>query len=457
VFEKMGEFNIFAARSGMVKGKTPKIGLAQRTTNFLYFKYRFASRQLQVTGKFNPYIACGFPGLIIDKYIDLETFKLHNQLLKTMPNANGLPQPEVLELLGTHFLGNFTEVTHQVDQQQGTTMINCSYARQPEERSEFLGNVDEEISVMKKKPGQVATVSTEVASIFPPRLNSQGPKFGRITAVTEITSKYYNENFEDAKKLPVFGSKRDKKTKQLTTTAAVGHPRLAGDYGTEVADLVGDPSLIVAFLGYEIKETVVQTKAEKIDLPAEEYIRPGWYGECWSPSRISEVYYDFFNTGAITEAQQIQNMGDATSSANPFVTNDPEATLADAANENNPFSFARDQMLALTLTHNASIQQAVAFLVLTYSVIRQADFDTEQFIRSYTWRPIATMLDMFGSSDLQLDPTGTEVVQGVEGFHSRAFGPYENLFGLTTSDIESIVGITRGTLESSAEESSRQA
>jgi hypothetical protein len=36
------------------------------------------------------------------------------------------------------------------------------------------------------------------------------------------------------------------------------------------------------------------------------------------------------------------------------------------------------------------------------------------------------------------------VVQGVEGFHSRAFGPYEDLFGLVTPDIDSLLGIKRG-------------
>jgi hypothetical protein len=57
VFEKMGELNIFAIRSGTVNGKVPKIGFAQRSTNFFYFKYRFAARQMQVTARFNPYIA----------------------------------------------------------------------------------------------------------------------------------------------------------------------------------------------------------------------------------------------------------------------------------------------------------------------------------------------------------------------------------------------------------------
>jgi hypothetical protein len=110
VFEKMGELNIFAIRSGTVDGKLPKVGLAQRSTNFLYFKYRFAARQMSVMGKFNPYIACGFPGLIIDKYVDVQTLKEHNRLRATL----SLPPRDINKMLGTHFLGNFTEVTHVV-------------------------------------------------------------------------------------------------------------------------------------------------------------------------------------------------------------------------------------------------------------------------------------------------------------------------------------------------------
>jgi hypothetical protein len=40
VFEKSGEFNVFASKSGTQK-QMNKVGFAQRSANFLYFKYRF--------------------------------------------------------------------------------------------------------------------------------------------------------------------------------------------------------------------------------------------------------------------------------------------------------------------------------------------------------------------------------------------------------------------------------
>ena len=54
------------------------------------------------------------------------------------------------------------------------------------------------------------------------------------------------------------------------------------------------------------------------------------------------------------------------------------------------------------------------------------------------------MVDMFGTSDFELSrPDGAGVVRGIEGFHSRAFGPYENIFGLAGPELDTIIGIDR--------------
>jgi hypothetical protein len=441
VFEKMGEFNIFAARSGMVDGKMPKVGLAQRSTNFLYFKYRFASRQLQISGKFNPYVACGFPGLIIDKYVDLDTLKLHNTLKKSLPEGANY-QSKIPNLLGTHFLANFTDVTHQIDQQQGTTNINCSYARQAEESVEFLGVQQEEVSEVIKKKGAMAVRTTEVAAITPPRVGQQGPNQGRITSVVETTSKFRMRTLDNSAYLPLYGGPRDKKTRQLTERVPVNIPGRASEFGAEAVKMAGDPNIVIRFKSFDVTETKEKELRETVFLPVEEYVRPGWYGDCWHPSKIADVYYDFFNIGSITEPMQVNN-ADGKDTTDTSMSSDALQMLADAR-ENSSFDFARDQLITLSQKKESSVQDAVAFLVLTYSIMRHAGFDTEQFIRSYTWRPIATLLDMFGSRDLKLDTNGREVVSGFEGFHSRAFGPFDDLFGLVTNEIESIVGIKKG-------------
>lgn len=450
VFEKMGEFNIFAARSGMVDGKVPKLGLAQRSCNFLFFKHRFSSRQLSVHGRFNPFIAVGMPGLVIDQYVDIESIKAYNQLVQSLPEQYRGATREFDTLLGTHFLASFSQVTHNIEASgQGTTSIGCAYARQPDESVEFLGVRQDEVTGSKYKNNTVRR-TTDVASILPPKVNGTGPAWGRIIKVVDVTGRYQAVDVNFGPRLPVYagtggldvGSSGKKKKQTETVDVILGLPQRAAEYGQQIADLVGDPDIVVAFKAYEVTEEIKKGHQEKkIDLPPEEYIRPGWYGDCWHPAKISEVYYDMLNTGAITEPQQIQS---ADSFGERLTSSDAASAIADAIADDNYQNISSDTSVTLALAGGASIEAAVAHVAYTYSLMKQGGFDVDTFINTYGWRPVATMLDMFGSRDLLFSADGSRAVQGVEGFHSRAFGPYEDLFGLVTPEIEQIVGINRG-------------
>lgn len=438
VFEKMGEFNIFGARAGVVDGKVAKVGMAQRTTNFLYFKYRFASRQCSVSCRFNPYVAVGFPGLILDRYVDINAIRGYSQAKGATATGEAYTA-KLPPLLGTHFLANFTEVSHQVDQHSAGTTINCSYAREANESSEFLGAQQESVTGTVRTDEAKGTRSTEVAAGTPPLIGSMGPGQGRIIAIEDVTSKYSGSS----KQLPLLGADRDRKTKQLTLSVVVGQRLLAKEYGAAVVPYIGDENIFFEFRAYLVTETVMKQVRETFFLPPEEYIRPGWYGDCWAPSKISEAYYDFFGVGAITEATQIQNT-DGDFSGGLYGTNDAASQLRQVADTNEDLKIAKDQIVALSQTRDASIADAVALLVLTYSVAKHGKFDIEALIKAYTWRPIATLLDLFGSNDLMLTPDGLDVAQGIEGFHSRAFGPWENLFGLVPPEVDEVLGIKDG-------------
>jgi len=467
VFEKMGELNIFAARGGVVKDRVPQVGLAQRSANFLYFKYRFASRQMVVSGRFNPYLALGFPTLVIDKYVDANILALHNELLQKI----GQPTRDVNKLLGTAFLGNATQVTISVNQQSGSTEVVLSYPRQPDESVEFLGATDiDEVSVSKRFDDD-ATRSTDVASIDQPRVQSLGPNLGRITRVQEVTQLYRAagetktiENSTSSKPLLLFsnsvpGQKPRPASQRVRARVPVGievdarlldknviaelgitpdQPRQTGvatkpSYTGKTTNFYAQSHLVTIRV-FRIEEEVPRFRQDVVDLPAEEYIRPGWYGDIWHPSKIGEAYDLFFATGAITDPHNVFRSNDQAQDA-----------LNSAAETDDPNDARKDAPVAYQLLAGASIEQASAFLQATYSHIKLAGLDVEEFIRAYTWRPIATMVDIFGTRDLQLSPDGNFVVQGIEGFHSRAFGQYNNLFGLVTPEIEDVVGLKRGT------------
>lgn len=432
VFEKMGELNIFGARSGKVSGKMPKIGLAQRSCNFLYFKYRFAARQMQITGKFNPYVAVGFPGLVLDKYADQESLERQAYLAKTY----GYTPADLGKQLGTHFLANFTEVSHTVDQNQGTTQYNCSYARQVDESIEFLGVIAEDQTVQRRADKDAAR-TTVVAALQEPRVGAIGPSRGVIAAVEDV-SEAYRTTDQRGQSLPVYPNPPNT---TATVRVVTGVLAPASTFGPAVRGLAADPAELLLFHAYRVTEDVPRYRKETVDLPAEEYIRPGWYGDCWHPSVIGKVYQQFFRVGAITDSQQV-TLGQTQTIGTTYEA--AEAALAKAREATSQDDPALDGPGLLALDTGSSIQAATAFLVQTYSYLKQQALNVDDFIKTYTWRPIASLVDLFGTYDLVFDAEGHNVLAGTEGFHSRAFGPYNDLFGLVTPDIEAVTGIKRG-------------
>jgi hypothetical protein len=222
----------------------------------------------------------------------------------------------------------------------------------------------------------------------------------------------------------------------------VGITQSALAYGVDVAKWIGNDNELVTFKAIEVFEEVPRYRTQKVETPAEEYIRPGWYGPIWKPENIGQVYNQFFSTGAITDPITINDPGGSSLGGQDIGTDannaDPQA--------NDPFWGSDDpnNPAVVKLDPQVSIAQAVEFLVLTYSYIKQAEgVNIDEFVQAYTWRPIATIVDMFGTHDLTLSADGSKVLAGYEGFHSRAFGQYADLFGLVTSDIENILGIKR--------------
>jgi hypothetical protein len=437
IFEKMGEFNIFAVRSGTVDSTIPKIGLAQRSTNFLYFKHRYSTRQMSISAKFNPYIAAGFPGLVIDKYIDLQSIAQIQALMQ----KRGQPTPEQQAFLGTHYLGDFSVVQHTIDQRQGRTDIQATFARQHDEISKFLGPIESDTQVMQ----QTGTVSrdTVVAALQQPPLGGVGPNFGKITQAVDVTSAYAapSGSVATAQQLPLYRGPRDPNTETLGLLVPVGVPLVAGDLGPEITALVGSASASVTFRAFKVTEQVPQYRSKTVDIPPEEYIRPGWYGDVWRPQKIGQTYQFYFNTGSVVDANQLSlPQGISQPGAVDPQTQD---AISQASNATSGDNQSLQNLLLLTLQQGATIEQAVDFLVTTYSYAKIIGAGIDKFTQTYTWRPIATMVDMFGSSDLKFSPDGSRTVSGVEGFHSRAFGPYDDLFTLVTPSIESILGIKK--------------
>lgn len=90
-----------------------------------------------------------------------------------------------------------------------------------------------------------------------------------------------------------------------------------------------------------------------------------------------------------------------------------------------------------------SIEEAVNAIAAVYGEIRNNEnYNVHEFIRNFTYRPIATLEEILGSKDLAFGDDGEPADDTmVEGFHSRAYGDYNADVVLPTKeDVETEPG-----------------
>lgn len=405
----------------------------------------------------------------------------------------------------SHYLGTPAALTHSVSAQSGgNTAVQMMYARVTDERTEFLG--DDRYAPRRYRRSRNIEVRTVVAMLEPPTVGTTGPRGGEITEVLDVTDQYQRDQrtrpvrgrrrtsatgstrYTSSSRLPLFipGSRtgRVRGTRVVVGTAvpASSVPEvaaLAGSVGDTQSSFVvasgtgnaGDDATLtevsVTFRAYRLKERLGVYSRTTVDLPAEDLTFPPWYGEHYRSQNIGALYSYFFGTGSIVDptvivdptgrSTRLADGGDPSGASEardpvsvgaaepvtlpeepPELLDDTPPEITGAPGEVTPATLAE-------VEERGTIEEATATLVSAYSQIRRNRFDVDDFLRSYTWRPIASMIDMFGTSNLEIDDDG-EVVRGVEGFHSRAFGDFDDLRQLTrTVDgerVPTILGLT---------------
>ena len=529
MFENMSEANLFAMRSGKAKKSGAKVNYAQRAVNFQYFKYRFESRGMDCSGRFNPPFIPGFPSLIIDKHMDHGQLKVSSMNLEDQSWELGIKgettRSELLaELVSPQYLAVCAAMSHSVSQEGGRTSYQFIHARVHREDTEFLGVDQVDVGIptgIAEKPSIVAALTSN-----PPKKKGRGVRGGVITNVRDVTKQYLGGYF------PVLGDKRVGKAQIGTKEQFVTESRFTKDTGAEKQS-------IDSYRAYEITEVYTTYRKEKRNLPIEEAIRPPWIWDDWANPKVSDTYDKLFGTGAVTdvggynlpstdpssgtrvfvgtddlEGLQKQKEGSSSSKGNKSVsskTNDARAAaLAEAT---------KYQNAVLVQDQERTVENSVDFLVRAYSFVKVNNLDVGDFLGSYAWRPVATMVDILGGNDFSvskvsrdakrtvlkkkkltkaelakikkqqsdadfaefLAPDGTPAeqalalskyrqqsvdlgktpkakmgyqyvtetyskigyeVSGKEGFHSRAFGDTEDLFGLVSPTVKRVLGLS---------------
>jgi hypothetical protein len=420
----------------------------------------------------------------------------------------------------SHYLGTPAAITHSISAETGgTTQVQMAYARVTDERTEFLG--DDRYQVRRYRRTRNIETRTVVAMIEPPGEGTVGPRGGEILRIEDVTDEYQRDQrarpvrgrrstsatgqqrYVSRSRLPLFipgprtGRTRGTRVIVGTPVPASSVPEVAalvGSVGGTQSSFVsaqgtgnaGDEATLteveVTFRAYRITERLGVYRRESVDLPAEDLTFPPWYGEHYRSQNIGALYGYFFGTGSIVDPTIIVDPtgrsatltqeevdGILRSTASTGDTTQPHVTRPETEPEfldsQRPEVVGApgepgDSTRVGEIPGRGSIEEAVTSLVDSYSAIKRNRFDVDDFLRSYTWRRIASMVDMFGTANLEIDDNG-EVVRGVEGFHSRAFGDFDDLRQLIRSvdgerRPQTILGLTTMDEEDASDPASQQ-
>lgn len=444
------------------KKKVDKVFYLQRLANFQFFLHRWSARQLSITGIFNPNIVAGLPAVIIDR---------------------SAPSPAVVEhlekllrrrMLPTQFVGKIHGYTHSIGQEGGSTSIQFVYARTHRGLDdEFLGILNKEITeegpknTLETNPKQLATgldpasllkAKNEVKTSQPgsqERKHAQAKLNARVDQFTNIRKsivRMWTEQKLKAK-INVPGLGKLKKvttsgnallTKPLSDNLGISEDYFEKKKRSVMAKDAGVQVTIEALAGVYVidvpeKITVEYVQIlgtgrfERSGLSFEDAVRPSWFTEeVWKNDKITEaVYKPLLGTLAITDDVSLgQDQQDELLKRHKV-----DQTKRIEFSETNPYAQGSEGTAAVETTADGkfkytvipgSVEETIDGLSLVYGMMKERSGDIHQFIRDFTRRPIANIVDMLGTQNLEFGPDGKVLDPDtmIEGFHSRAFGDY---------------------------------
>jgi len=435
-----------------------RVGYLQRLANFQFYLHRWSARTMAVTGVFNPHLAIGFPGLVIDQ---------------SLPNPKTLAMRE--ELLGrkwqpVQYLGKTVALSHSVSQGGGQTSVQFTHCRTHRGLDdEFLGALrrksplNKETETVKIQTRELLSknfssdVEAERALGIPiseseaagAKIPSSATRDRRILVRSYVAGKL-------RKGTPVTGTRSwsGYKVESISTGAATTLSSAeAAELGIEAADVnedvaaeqaLGIPVSTTPTGGVEIPGsfTIVLSRYVKPGKPVyveetvEQQLTPGWFSDLWTNENISEnVYQPLLGTDAI-----VANISLGVGKQDEFF----KRTVRDEATRNARTDVEEDETqpkltdikgsifvdgLDSVAVLPGSIEEAIDAIVTIYSTIKLNNGNLHEFIRKYTYRPVANMEEILGTYGLEFTDDGFVLVPDddrtvVEGFHSRAFGDY---------------------------------
>lgn len=479
--------------SGQEK-KDKKVHYLQRLANFQFFLHRWSSRQLSVSGKFNPYVVAGFPGVVIDR---------------------SLPSPEVVrvlkEMLGRpmmpiQFIGKVHSYRHSLNQGGGATSVQFVYART------HRGLDDELLHVLSKEVYDEGA-KTRFPLVEPKRVATQDDNGGRLRHLFKTISRLSvtgqlkrttvirglgklvqveetGESWltrEEATELGISKSyfnanQQWVKFSVVTNAAETGIATSStNDDVLAVQGVLGLSTDIVATRGLPDDSDEVAAR-RAIGLPDEDYVqailskekikisyrslsrsgrwertggkfedivRPDWMSpDVWDNDHITKAVYDhLLGTLAITD-DKAMGQGDIekllvqlSQRADPTSEKVQDDTDVSAVSEESRSNYGgifggKDAYQVVP----GSVEETIDGISAVYGLIRAREGNVAEFVRIFTRRPIGNIIEILGTPNLEFTDDGKVKDSDTmrEGYHSRAFGDYNTDVRLPTKDGETV-------------------
>lgn len=470
-----------SAGGDRTKLRGARLSWANRAALFHFFKYRFGPRRISVAGKFNPNVVCGFPAVVILKPFMPSANTLREALKIKADDQLDAADKKILELvqsngttttpLGAPFqlLGMVGSITHSIDQNGGTTTISMHHARQHlGADDEFVGIFSEERANSKSRirvalTSDMALSQTEakdrdsfvklLTEVTPQGGTAGGSKTSQIQSskgtsyarkkvdprsraiIQEEVQRSVAQTNEQTKTVSNYpidpngridGIERTVSIPKPPGVVTVGSKAAFGAKGKILGIEVVDPEIVTVpsgtFQGRKMYRSVIlheEIDISSVDLvPVEEIIRPSWFSPNYANPKIGEnIYQPFFGTTSIIDDLRFTGLI-------------PEAIVStdDVEGQNYSPKTAFEEILNAEnnkqkLRNQLSIEKAINVISYLYGLVRAEGKDVDQFIRDYTHRPIATMVDVLGTADLSVsyDAKGVPTIEkGKPGFHSLA-------------------------------------
>lgn len=408
-FEWVQHGHRWGAREARKKG-VKNVPYIQRLANFQFFMHRWMSRTMSVTCTFNPRLILGLPALVIDRSAPAPA------ALKEIEETVGQ------SVLPTQFLGKIASLSHDVNQSGGQTMASMTHCRTHRSLDdEFVGILDRNTYTSSKERLTVTDfVSGEKVTLA--RDDKKARLMRKITEALTMKSVVIvsgqevldvdEDGIPDGASVAVEETSKEFSAKPLIQTYVKGYGTLKeitfSGFQTLTSDQIRSMGVAPESLDTSLRQSpasnadynfpekvvikyVYVTGETRTERPLEELIMPGWYDPVWKLDKIGEkAYAGLIGCGAITDDVEMAT------------------------------EFVKDSLYYKDFDFSGpATEKAVDGLSMMYGVVKEKGLDVHEFIRNYTDRPIANLVDILGSADYDPD-TGA----GTEGFHSNAFGDY---------------------------------